>query len=250
MQSPEYLALKARLQAAAEADAYNRLLSPPRPTSVPGPSPIFASSTPTLAALHDPRNSTGEGEEGDGDNDPLTPTLVVNIFLSVLLTGFSAYWALTNFQTPAFLTFSSSSSSSSSSSVSTGRASTGVGAASEPVRVLLSLFAALLVGVAEVVVYAAYLRKVREARARERKIKERKVVIGPVPDPDPRDDGSRGRDGGGEKETRITEKEEIWGRGVNGGVRRRVRERWDREERKREEEKGKEKEREKDEKDK
>lgn len=115
---------------------------------------------------------------------------------------------------------------------------------------LLSLFAALLVGVAEVVVYAAYLRKVREARARERKIKERKVVIGPVPDPDPRDDGSRGRDGGGEKETRITEKEEIWGRGVNGGVRRRVRERWDREERKREEEKGKEKEREKDEKDK
>ncbi|KAL2014135.1 hypothetical protein VTN00DRAFT_1660 [Thermoascus crustaceus] len=240
--SPEYLSLKARLQAAAEADAYNRLLSPspspfPTTTSVsgpkpkPGPEPIFASSSPHTAALHDPTNPDGaDGVEG---NDPLTPTLVINIFLSVLLTGFSTFWALSHFQTSSYFSFLSATFSG-EDEVGVD-VDVGVGAASEPTRVLLSLFAALLVGVAEVVVYAAYLRKVTDARERERRVKERKVVVGPVPDPDRKDangDGDGDKEGDGDSETtRITEKEteEIWGRGVNGGVRRRVRERWDRE---------------------
>lgn len=153
--------------------------------------------------------------------------MVINIFLSVLLTGFSTFWALSHFQTSSFHL-----SSGEKDKVSAG---VGVGAASEPARVLLSLFAALLVGIAEVVVYAAYLRKVADARERERRVKERKVVIGPVPDPESKPDGEGvGQDGDGGKDEDakgITEKEteEIWGRGVNGGVRRRVRERWDRE---------------------
>jgi hypothetical protein len=95
--------------------------------------------------------------------------------------------------------------------------------------VLVSLFAGLFVGIAEVILYSIYLQKVDDARKRERKIKEKKEIIGPV-----------GEEEEVQPEKAISvgsqvEKEEIWGRGVNGGVRRRVRERWE------EREKGKEK---------
>ncbi|KAJ9206258.1 hypothetical protein DTO021D3_4895 [Paecilomyces variotii] len=200
--SPEYLALKARLQAAAEADAYNRMLYSIS-SKTPQPEPIFSSSNVT--ALQDDTSA-------NTDYDPLTPSLVLNIFLSILLTGFSSYWALSNYRTPGFLTFATKRGS--------GFAS-GVGTASQPVRVLVSLFAGLFIGIAEVVLYAIYLRKVDDARKRERKVQEKKELVGPVEEgakPQPEktvDVGSQ------------MEKEEIWGRGVNGGMRRRVRERWE-----------------------
>lgn len=89
---------------------------------------------------------------------------------------------------------------------------------SESVKVLVSLGAAVVVGVAEVMIYAIYLRKVEVARGRERRVKERKVVVGSE-----RVGGGKSREGGegGDKE------EVIWGRGVNGGLRRRVREKWE-----------------------
>lgn len=92
--------------------------------------------------------------------------------------------------------------------------------ASEAVRVLLSFFAALSVAVAESVLYAVYLGKVVEARNKERKLKEKKVVIGPVEGDGESDEGVIVGEG---------EKEEIWGKGVNGGVRRRMREKWEKE---------------------
>ncbi|KAL2809202.1 endoplasmic reticulum-based factor for assembly of V-ATPase-domain-containing protein [Aspergillus granulosus] len=227
--SPEYLALKARLLAAAESDAYNRMIQP-QPThssnSFPTSSPdIFASSTPTLAALHDTNpNSNSEYD------DPLTPSLVLNIFLSVLITGFSVYWALTSFHTPEILISKIVSmwSTPGREALHTHR---GSGGASEPIRVLLSLFAALAVGVVEVAIYAIYLGKVQQAREKEKKLKERKSLLQreevrakgrdtddtttvPVPVPDKK------------------EEEVIWGRGPNGGVRRRVRERWEEAEKK------------------
>lgn len=91
---------------------------------------------------------------------------------------------------------------------------------SEPVRVLVSLVAAVVVGVAEVVIYAVYLGKISQARDRERKVKERKVVY------------ESEKVGGGERHEGEKE-EEIWGRGVNGGLRRRVRERWEEREKER-----------------
>ncbi|KAL1967602.1 hypothetical protein VTN77DRAFT_3117 [Rasamsonia byssochlamydoides] len=203
--SPEYLALKARLQAAAEEEAYNRLLSPPSSTA-PGPSPIFSSPN-SHSSLHD--------DAADNDNDPLTPSLVLNIFMSVLLCGFSTFWALTNFQTPAFLSFATS-------KPSAGTAAQAV----EPAFVLMSIFVGLLVGVAEVVVYAAYLRKVGQARAKEKGIKERKEVIRPAGGEDNEVQGSEEKKKAGTDDGEVEQKEEIWGRGVNGGVRRRVRERW------------------------
>ncbi|KAL3442573.1 endoplasmic reticulum-based factor for assembly of V-ATPase-domain-containing protein [Aspergillus insuetus] len=223
-QSPEYLALKARLLAAAESDAYNRMLHPhpahPANNTL-SPSPdIFASSTPTLAALHETNSNSNPDSEY---NDPLTPSLVLNIFLSVLITGFSVYWALTSFQTPEVLVSAIVSMWSPSAGASNHVGGRG---ASEPIRVLLSLFAALAVGVAEVAIYAIYLGKVEQARKKEKKMKERKSVI------QKEEVRARGKDVDGETPIPVPVPDKnaediIWGRGPNGGVRRRVREKWE-----------------------
>ncbi|CEJ56040.1 hypothetical protein PMG11_02265 [Penicillium brasilianum] len=201
--SPEYLASKAHLLAEAEKAAYQRLLNP--------------NYTPNLDYA-DPHASSSVAEE-----DTLTPSLVFNIFLSVVITGFSVYWALTKFTMPAILarTFSSW----------TGPAiqdnDEGTGGASDAVRVLISFFAALSVAVAEAFLYGAYLEKVSRARAREGRIKERKVFVGEV------EGESETKKGGEDVDVHVSlnvdEKEEIWGKGVNGGVRRRVREKWEKE---------------------
>ncbi|RAH52848.1 hypothetical protein BO85DRAFT_407308, partial [Aspergillus piperis CBS 112811] len=222
--SPEYLALKARLLAAAETDAYNRMTSssfssssffPPSSRTASAKPSIFTSSTPTLEALHNKHNPNND----DNETDPLTPGLVLNIFLSVLITGFSVYWALRSFRSPEMLV-------STVARVWRGKG-TGQGV-SESVKVLVSLGAAVVVGVAEVMIYAIYLRKVEVARGRERRVKERKVVVGSE-----RVGGGKSREGGedggnGERVGEADKEEEvIWGRGVNGGLRRRVREKWE-----------------------
>ena len=82
-----------------------------------------------------------------------------------------------------------------------------------------------MVGIAEVLIYAIYLNKVEQAKAREKRIRERKVV---VEDGDPSDENAVNAARG--EATVIQpdgEKAEIWGRGPNGGLRRRVRERWE-----------------------
>jgi TMEM199 family protein len=202
-QSPDFLAQKERLQAAADQDAYRRLLSPQPSSPLHRVSPIFSSSA--ITSLHRPGDIDGEA---DDDADSLTPSLVVNIFLSIILCGFSTYWALTHFQTPAFLGFASAKPSAGTSAQT-----------AEPAFVLISIFAGLLVGVAEAAVYASYLWKVDQARSLERAIKEKKVIVGETSPNTNRDRCVRDnkKDGG---------REEIWGRGVNGGVRRRVREKW------------------------
>lgn len=91
---------------------------------------------------------------------------------------------------------------------------------SDAVRVLLSIFAALAVAVAESLLYVFYIGKIERAKVKERKFKERKVFVKEV-------------DGGAETveddTLNVDEKEKIWGKGVNGGVRRRVREKWEKE---------------------
>ncbi|KAL4739777.1 endoplasmic reticulum-based factor for assembly of V-ATPase-domain-containing protein [Aspergillus similis] len=215
--TPEYLALKARLLAAAEADAYTRMLSPPTALNT---DPLFDTTNSRLAALHDAHNDPSA--EDPTYRDPLTPSLVLNIFLSVIITGFSVYWALTSFATPEMLV--SRISSTWSPRTVSGQGSGGLGA-SEPVRVLLSLFAALGVGIAEVLIYAIYLGKIEVAREKEARRKEKKVVIGSE------EVGGRGGDQQSTEGTEIKlngeDKEVIWGRGPNGGLRRRLREKWE-----------------------
>ncbi|KAJ5236787.1 hypothetical protein N7489_006878 [Penicillium chrysogenum] len=175
--SAEYLASKARLLAATEQESYNRLLNP---NYQPNPDHADPHTSPYTT-------------DGHVEEDTLTISLVSSIFISVLVTGFSVYAALTKFPTSQIL-------------------------ASEAVKVLLGLFAALSVAVAESFLYWTYLGKVDRARVKERRLREKKVVIGAV------GEENRAVDEGVEVGA---DKEEIWGKGVNGGVRRRVREKWE-----------------------
>ncbi|KAJ5703491.1 hypothetical protein N7493_011880 [Penicillium malachiteum] len=204
--SPEYLASKARLLAAAEKEAYQRLLNPTYKPNIESTDPYTNGQNEVIA------------------EDTLTPSLVLNIFLSVIITGFAVYWALFSFGMPGIL-----------ASIFTALTGPPVGlegdiraareavGASDAVRVLLSLIAALSVAVAESFLYALYLGKVEKARKQERGLKEEKVVLGPV------DEDQSEQTDVKPVESVISEKEEIWGKGVNGGVRRRVREKWEKE---------------------
>lgn len=142
-----------------------------------------------------------------------------------MITGFSVYWALTKFTMPAILARTFSSWTGPVVKGDDGREVTG--GASDAVRVLISFFAALSVAVAEAFLYGAYLNKVSRARAKEEKIKERKTFVGTVEMEAEKVGESVG----------VDRKEEIWGKGVNGGVRRRVREKWEKEKEKENEKK-------------
>lgn len=150
----------------------------------------------------------------------------------MLLTGFSVYWALTKFATPELLT----------STVArvwhSNQHPVNIRGVSEPVRVLLSFAVALIVGVAEVVIYAIYLGKVEQARARETKLKERKTVVDSEQVGGGEQAGSEEQQGDAKDTSGPVdvsggrqEEEKIWGRGANGGIRRRVREKWEEQER-------------------
>ncbi|KAG5297315.1 hypothetical protein I7I48_06395 [Histoplasma ohiense] len=229
--TPEYIALKASLLAAEEARRYNALLNA---ASSSPPSRIWGlNNLPTTNIYTHPKhhhhhhNNNNDNNDNNNNNinintindldadDPLTPSVVLNILVSILFTGFATYWALSNFRIPTFFTFTSSAAPSHPGTVS-----------SQPARVFISMLVALLVGVAEVGIFALYLRKVELARGRERAIVERKVVIGEVKIGG--GDGMHGGDDGSAVSIDDTKgaKEEIWGRGVNGGARRRVKERW------------------------
>ncbi|KAJ5601761.1 hypothetical protein N7510_011295 [Penicillium lagena] len=223
--SPEYLASKKRLLALQDEAAYQRLL---HPTGNQTPEDPYTYTHPSAISQNEAAPLLEE--------DTLTPSLVVNIFLSVLITGFSVYWALSKFASAdvlatvfaSWMGLQSEQHQQQSSELKLQRYG-----ASEPVRVLVSIFAALAVAVAEAFLYAAYLGKIQRARARERGMKERKVFVGAVgadADTDNNDVNRGGGGGGGGEVSPSCKKEEveIWGRGENGGVRRRVREKWQR----------------------
>ncbi|KAJ5341230.1 hypothetical protein N7541_010354 [Penicillium brevicompactum] len=195
--SAEYLASKARLLAASEQESYNRLLDP---SYRPAPEHADPYSSPYTS-------------DGSAEEDTLTLSLVSSIFISVLVTGFAVYGALTKFSAPDIVAQWFASSGDVTEVQRQG--------AGEAVRVLFAIFSAISVAVAESFLYFTYLGKVESAKAKERKRKEKKVFIGRVGDDGETENGGEVQVGG--------EKEEIWGKGVNGGVRRRVREKWEKE---------------------
>lgn len=144
-----------------------------------------------------------EGTDEEAGDDDISPSLVLNMLLSVVMCAWVAFY------TTRWLF-------------------------SDGVRVLCALATGVVVGVAEVTVYAAYLRKVADARRKERRKKEVKTVLGEFHENNGIDAWgvSREKDAIGEnkKQTPEVEKsEQVWGRGVHGGIRRRVREQWERE---------------------
>ncbi|OAL34880.1 hypothetical protein AYO20_05841 [Fonsecaea nubica] len=166
--SPEYVALMAKLRREQELREYASLVS----------------------------SSVSLNTEREDEDDDVSPSLVLNIFLSIVLCA-AAIFYLTRWWT------------------------------NDGLRVLLSLATGVAVGVAEVGVYAAYLRKVKMSRDKERRKKERKVVLGEYTGTET---GGIALDAQGTPVSvdanAVMEKEEIWGKGINGGMRRRVREKW------------------------
>ncbi|EFQ97507.1 hypothetical protein MGYG_00547 [Nannizzia gypsea CBS 118893] len=220
--SPEYLALKAKLLAEAEQNQYNSLLHPlSESESKRQPAAIFASSS---SRTHNGAKPSVLME--NDESDPITPSLVLNILVSILFTGFATYWGLSNFRIPKLSTLLPWSERPSSP---TNDPHTYYyyphAPSSQPFRVFVSLFVGILVGVAEVVVYASYLRKVENAKAKEKAKVEKKVFIGLVED-NPRDEDRDPAKLSTSVSFEDGEKEEIWGKGINGGARRRVREKW------------------------
>lgn len=135
------------------------------------------------------KNATETFQEAEKDD--ISPSLVLNILLSIVLCGVVTFHITRVWS-------------------------------NDGLRVLVSLFVSAIVAVAEVTIYAAYLRKVRHSREKERAKKEKKTFVGQYI-------------GDGEKllspelDSKNIDKQEIWGRGINGGMRRRVREKWEKE---------------------
>jgi hypothetical protein len=168
---------------------------PPKPK--PQPSAEYLALKARLLAQQEQReyaamvNKTqGIDEEAEQTEDNIPVSLPFNILVSVLCCGGAVFY-MTRYWNNAGL------------------------------RVLLSLGVAVLVGVAEVVVYSGYLRKVNESKRAERAKLERKEVVSLSLEDEKAVLDFRA--------TGIGEKQEIWGRGVNGGMRRRVRENWEKE---------------------
>lgn len=138
----------------------------------------------SLQAAGAPQDDELEGQ------DDISPSLVFNMLLSVVMCAVAAFY-MTRWWP------------------------------NDGVRVLVALGVAIVVGVAEVTVYAGYLRKVDESRRKERAKRERKEVIGEFTGTD------EGVDAWGTGVDVQVEKTEIWGRGIHGGARRKVREKWE-----------------------
>ncbi|KAL9624508.1 MAG: hypothetical protein Q9160_001172 [Pyrenula sp. 1 TL-2023] len=163
----------------------------PPPPPKPQPTAEYLASKEKLVKEQEEREyrrllQKGHDEPSDGeDADDISPSLVLNILVSVLLCGYAGFWA-TRFWS------------------------------NQGLRVLSSMAIGLLVGVAEVVVYAAYLRKAKDAKAKEAEKREIRVLVREAPQ------GTRSY-----SEKNAVERDVIWGRGINGGVRRRVQEKWE-----------------------
>ncbi|KIW28095.1 uncharacterized protein PV07_07780 [Cladophialophora immunda] len=183
----------------------------PPPPPKPQPSPEYVALMAKLRREQEQREyasllsnsaSSSLNTDREDEDDDISSSLVLNIFLSIILCA-AAIFYLTRWW------------------------------ANDGLRVLLSLATGIVVGVAEVGVYAAYLRKVKMSRDKERRKKERKVVLGEYTGSET---GGIALDAKGTPVSvdvgAIMEKEEIWGKGINGGMRRRVREKWQRDQEK------------------
>ncbi|KAL2441608.1 hypothetical protein ABEF95_015822 [Exophiala dermatitidis] len=184
---------------------------PPLPPK-PQPSPEYIALMARLrrdqerreyAALVSKRKHPVEDDEDEeAQKDEISPSLVLNILLSVVMCA-AAMFYLTRWW------------------------------GNDGLRVLVSLFSGIIVGVSEVTVYAGYLRKVRLSKHKERAKREKKVFIGEYRGGEEEDSNSESL----LPSSAAAEKEEIWGRGVNGGMRRRLRDKWKKEQEQEQEQK-------------
>lgn len=136
----------ARLRREEEARKYERMTNPPQPMET------FAQRFPAASAARAFASSHQNINTSDPDDDGLTfadvdrqMSLILNVLLSIVACAGGIWVAARWWDTPA--------------------------------RLALSMGGSLLVGVAEVVVYAGYIRRVGEAKGKEKGIREIKEVV-------------------------------------------------------------------------
>ncbi|KAF7876665.1 hypothetical protein EAF04_001750 [Stromatinia cepivora] len=140
----EYKALMARLRREEEARAYERMLNPPPPLET------FAQRFPSASAAH--AFTANFSEPGNSEDDDVTYAdidrqiaVIFNVIVSIVACAFGLWMAARWWSTPA--------------------------------RLALSMSGSLLVGIAEVVVYMGYIRRVGEAKGQAKKLQEVKEVM-------------------------------------------------------------------------
>lgn len=136
----------ARLRREEEARSYERMTNPPPPME------SFTQRFPAASAARAFSSSHQNINASDPDDDGLTyadvdrqVTLIFNVLVSVFACAAAIWIAAKWWSTPA--------------------------------RLALSMSGSALIGIAEVVVYSGYLRRVGEAKGKEKKIKEVKEIV-------------------------------------------------------------------------
>jgi hypothetical protein len=136
----------ARLRREEEERSYHRMVNPTPPLET------FAQRFPLSSAAHAFASSQQPINASDPDDDGVTyadvnrqVTLILNVLVSVVACA-GAIWVVAKWW-------------------------------STPARLAVSLGGSLLVGVAEVVVYSGYIRRVSESKAKEKGTKEVKEVV-------------------------------------------------------------------------
>ncbi|KAL8406660.1 hypothetical protein RB596_005221 [Gaeumannomyces avenae] len=148
----EYKALMARLRRDEEARAYERMVKPPKTPADSLHSPHrFPSSTAQASSFAAVNRPQREFDMGDGEDEMMVGDvhrqlmLVLNFLLSIFGVA-GTLWVLARWW-------------------------------STPARLLLSMFGAVAVGVAEVGVYYFYVWHLADASKKDKKLKERKTVV-------------------------------------------------------------------------
>jgi hypothetical protein len=140
-QTSEYKALMARLRREEEARSYHRMTNPPPPMET------FAQHFPLSSSAHAFSSNQFQPEEDEvtySDVDRQM-ALVLNVLISIVACAAAIWIAAKWWSTPA--------------------------------RLAVSFGGSLLVGVAEVVVYSGYVRRVGESKGKEKQLKEVKEVM-------------------------------------------------------------------------
>lgn len=172
----------------------------PPPAPLPTKSPEYLALMSRLRAEQEARDYRvlvakqkldSTDDEVTGEKDDINPSLVFNILLSVIMCG-AAVFVMTRYWR------------------------------SDGLRVLVSMGTGVVVGCAEVGVYAIFLRKKRLGKEKEALKKEKQFLLNS-------EEISALRSSESVAGSTKIEKEEIWGRGKHGGMRRRVREKWEKE---------------------
>ena len=138
----EYRALMARLRREEETRVYERMISPPLPTET------FQQRFPTSnsAKIFSPSQADiGEDNETTYADINRQMALIINILVSIVACSVAIWLAAKHWSTPS--------------------------------RLGLSMGGSGMVGVAEVVVYAGYIRRLKEAREKGKKQTEIREII-------------------------------------------------------------------------